>query len=535
VLSLEPGFDLGTALDDELLVWLSRVLQHEVNLYWGSSIDASSKRELFSAGLLPERIPGEMHARLVLLRHDLAWRTSEAGGTRYLELYAPLPIPGAGDGEPRLFLSLPLLAQQQELARELGDLRRRALLLTAGLFLLAAALGSRLAGTFTRPIQELVEGTRRIAAGATSLDLAPGEQELAALVDAIDDMARRIAEGRARLLREKQVVDRMVDNITSGVVSLDREGRVLLANRVAGDLLGTRVGEALWDRLAAGEGLGAVAAFLGRTGGEATETTVRLERGGEEREYRLAWVPVPGTGEPAALLVVEDATEVLRSQRLQAWAEMARIIAHEIKNPLTPIRLSTEHMVEVHRRDPERFAEVFERCTTNILVQVDELQEIAQEFSIYSRLPQVERQPGDVAAAVGEIVDSYRAAPPPGLSLRFDTPSAGVPARFDARLLRRAVRNLLENAVRASAGRGEVAVRVVAEGGDVVIAVADRGPGVPAELLPRIFDPYFSTHDTGTGLGLPITRRIVEEHGGTIQAHNREGGGLEVVIRFAAE
>jgi signal transduction histidine kinase len=119
--------------------------------------------------------------------------------------------------------------------------------------------------------------------------------------------------------------------------------------------------------------------------------------------------------------------------------------------------------------------------------------------------------------------------------LRFDTPSAGVPARFDARLLRRAVRNLLENAVRASAGRGEVAVRVVAEGGDVVIAVADRGPGVPAELLPRIFDPYFSTHDTGTGLGLPITRRIVEEHGGTIQAHNREGGGLEVVIRFAAE
>src|SRR5688572_10706752 len=121
-------------------------------------------------------------------------------------------------------------------------------------------------------------------------------------------MAQRIAEGRQRLLREKQVVDRMVENITSGVVSLDRSGRVLLANRVATELLGTRVGETLGERLAQEESLAAVASFLGRAGADPAEATVRLDRGGEEREYRLAWVPVPGTGEPAALLVVEDAT-----------------------------------------------------------------------------------------------------------------------------------------------------------------------------------------------------------------------------------
>jgi two-component system nitrogen regulation sensor histidine kinase NtrY len=191
-------------------------------------------------------------------------------------------------------------------------------------------------------------------------------------------------------------------------------------------------------------------------------------------------------------------------------------------------------MVEVHHRDPERFDAVFERCSANILAQVDELQEIAQEFSIYSRLPRVEKKPGDLAAAVGELVDSYAAAPPPGVTLRFEADGGGVPVRFDARLLRRAVRNLLENALRASAGRGEVLVRVARDGAEASIAVADRGPGVAPDQLPRIFDPYFSTHDTGTGLGLPIARRIVEEHGGTIQALPRAGGGLEVVIRLPA-
>ena len=530
VVSLEPGFGIETALDDELLVWLSRVLHHEVNLYWGSTINASSKRELFSAALLPERIPGDIYAQLVLLGHDLAWRTSRAGGTGYLELYAPLRIPGAGEGKPRLFLSLPLLAQQQELQSELAELRRRAVLLTAAIFLVAAAIGGRLAGTFTRPIQQLVEGTRRIAGGATSLDLAPSEQELAALVAAIDDMARRIAEGRQRLVREKQVVERMVENVNSAVVSLDERGRVLLANRLAGELLGAGVGDPLRETLAARPELAPVAAFLAGVGGDLAETTVRLLRGGDEREVRLAWVPVPGEGEPSALLVVEDVTEVLRSQRLQAWAEMARIIAHEIKNPLTPIRLSTEHMVEVHQRDPAHFAGVFERCTRNILRQVDELQQIAQEFSVYSRIPRLDAQPGDLAATVGEVVETYSAASPAGVEVRFAAPPAALPARFDARLLRRALRNLMENALRASGGRGEVEVQLEQRDGTAAITVADRGPGVPAELLQRIFDPYFSTHDTGTGLGLPITRRIVEEHGGTIAAKNRIGGGLEVVI-----
>ncbi len=535
LLNLQPGYGFDTILGDRLLIHLAEIVHREVNLYYGSSIYSSSKHELFTAGLLPNRIPGESYSRLALLGDRLSSRTNRIGGANYLEVYAPLRLPGEPAGEERLFLSMPLLAQQEETEAVLANLRRHALLATAALFGLLVAVGTRLARNFTRPLMELVDGTRRIAAGAPSLDLSPSELELAALVEAVDEMARRIAEGRERLLREKQVVERMVENITSGVVSLDADGRVLMRNRVAAEMLGAEVGESLERVAVENERLAPVSSFLAAAGREMARATVRLAAPDGEREWSIVWVPLPGAGEPAALLVLEDATEVLRGQRLLAWAEMARIIAHEIKNPLTPIRLSAEHMREVWRRDPDRFDGVFERCTTNILSQVEELRTIASEFSAYSALLEIDPKPGDLSAAVADLVEGYRAAPPAGVSLDLET-DGPLPARFDAKLLQRAVRNILDNALRAAAaGGGHVTVRVGKENGAARIAVLDDGPGVRPENLLRIFDPYFSTHDTGTGLGLPIARRVVEEHGGAITARNRAEGGLEVAITLPVQ
>ncbi|MFL6260497.1 MAG: ATP-binding protein [Thermoanaerobaculia bacterium] len=538
LLEMPPGFGVDTVFGDQLLIYTSGIVRHEVNLYWGSAVHASSRHELFTAGLLPKRIPGEIYRRLALSGYGLDSRSNRVGETTYLEMYAPLRVPGGGpSGDERLFLSIPLLAQQEEGARQLAQLRRQGLLVTAALFTLLVAVGRRLARNFTRPLMQLVEGTRRIAAGAPSLDLAPTELELALLVEAVDEMARKIADARERLVREKQVSERMVENITSGVVSLDRDRRVLMHNRVAAGLLGAEVGENLEAAVARWERLRPVADFLRAAGDGMDRATVRLAsaEGGGEREWSLVWVPLPGAGEPSALLVVEDATEVLRSQRLLAWAEMARMIAHEIKNPLTPIRLSAEHMMEVYRHDPDHFDRVFERCTNNILTQVDELRSIASEFSAYSSIPRIDPKPADLVASMADLVEGYRAAPPPGVSVDFEVdsePEAGeIVTRFDAKLLQRAVRNLIENALRAtSASGGKVTVRMDRRNGLARIAVLDSGPGVPPELLARIFDPYFSTHDTGTGLGLPIARRIAEEHGGGITARNRPEGGLEVVV-----
>ncbi|MEO8503681.1 MAG: ATP-binding protein [Acidobacteriota bacterium] len=542
LLTLDPGFGLDTTLDDDLLLWLSAVVHHEVNLYWGSTVYASSKRELFTAGLLPKRIPGDIYSRLALQGYDVASKTGHTGEVSYLEIYAPLRMPdgnnGTRDAAEGLTLSMPLLAQQEETQTAIAYLHRQALLGASALFILLVAVGGRLAQNFTRPLQELVQGTQRIAAGASSLGLAPTELELAALVEAVDRMARRIAEAREDLVRGKHVLENMVENVTAGVVSLDREQRAILHNRVAAELLGVSAGEALATSLAKRPGLAPVAEWLRgisrgsvKPGGtEPQRTAMKLRTPEGEREWTLVWVQVPGAGEPSALFVVEDATEILRGQRLEAWAEMARMIAHEIKNPLTPIRLSAEHMREVYASAPERFAEVFERCTTNILGQVEDLRQIASEFSTYSRIPKLALADGDLVPAVRRIVEGYQAAPPPGVEIELQESTPHLLSRFDERMLGRAVRNLLENAVRASAGQGTVRITVERVGDQARVVVADRGPGVPAELLPRIFDPYFSTHDTGTGLGLPIARRIVEEHGGGVAAYNGPGGGLEVVI-----
>ncbi|MEM9291912.1 MAG: ATP-binding protein [Acidobacteriota bacterium] len=592
---LRAGIAVEASTFETALGDLAALVSHDVNLYWGGveTEIASSRPELFTAGLLPKRMPGPVYSRLVLERYNQSSRTNEVDGVPYLELYAPVSLPGASAAAPpQLFVSLPLLAQEQELAAQLGGLRRQSFLITALLFTLLMTLSARLARGFAAPITELVAGTRRIAQGEASLEVEPRDLELADLARAIDEMARRIDQGRRRLLREKHVVERIVEHITSGVVSLDAEGRVLMGNRVAQDMLGVEVGESLHRALSAhgssetagasrqasievpgaervsavessaiaplavdpsviqpvaeppmeaeGEADGSldlapIGRFLStvrRAPRRPHQATVNLlpADGGEGQEWSLIWVPVPGDGEPSALLVVEDATEVLRSQRLQAWAEMARIIAHEIKNPLTPIRLSAEHMSLVKQESPEQFDAVFERCVHNILRQVEELREIATEFSTYSSILTIEPSRGDLVAAARELVESYRAAPPPGVEVRFESDLDELETRFDDRLMSRAVRNLMENAVRASGDGGDVVLRVALQGEEIALIVQDTGPGVEADHLPRIFDPYFSTHDSGTGLGLPIARRVVEAHGGSLSARNRSRRGLEVTI-----
>jgi two-component system nitrogen regulation sensor histidine kinase NtrY len=311
---------------------------------------------------------------------------------------------------------------------------------------------------------------------------------------------------------------------------------VLLANRVAIDLVGAQIGEELDAAVSRQERLAPLSAFLRDVDrARVVQQTVTL-RGPDdsEQEWSLVWAPLPGAGEPTALLVLEDVTEVLRGQRLLAWAEMARMIAHEIKNPLTPIRLSAEHMREVYAGDPESFGEVFESCTSNILHQVGELQEIASEFSSYSRIPRIELRPGDLTGVVAGIVDGYRAASPRGIRIDLKNRSETVRATFDAKLIGRAVRNFIENALRVTPDGGAIEVAVESADGGVRVIVADTGPGVRPGLLKRIFEPYFSTHDSGTGLGLPIARRIAEEHGGRVTARNRAEGGLEVVIWLPA-
>lgn len=531
LLRLEPGFGLETLLDGQKLEELAEVVQHQVNFYWDGRVRASSQQELFTSGLLPARIPGEIFARLQLLGYRAASRTRIQGDAAYSELYAPLLLPGTSSGAD-LFISIPLLAQEREVSEELDRLRARAALATALLVLLVLAAGSRLTKSFTRPLEELIAGTRRIARGARSAGVRPRDAELASLAEAIDVMAERIASQREELLREKDLVDGIVENITSAVVSVDEEGRVALQNGTAAQLLRTRVGESLIETLGAEGGETDELVRLVKSGPRLARSSLRLtSEDGQPLEWSAAWIPFSGGKGRAGLLVVEDATDLLRAERLEAWAEMARIIAHEIKNPLTPIRLSAEHLRQVRSSAPERLDAIFDRCIDNILTQVEELRQIAGEFSTFSRIPDAELEILDLRELVVELVEEYGTGA--AGRVRWVAGHDTVPCRLDRRLLRRGLRNIVENALRAMGGSGELEVHLeVDERSAPLVRVLDQGPGVRPDHLARIFEPYFSTSEGGTGLGLAITRRIVEEHGGTIEARNRDEGGLEVRIRF---
>jgi nitrogen fixation/metabolism regulation signal transduction histidine kinase len=220
------------------------------------------------------------------------------------------------------------------------------------------------------------------------------------------------------------------------------------------------------------------------------------------------------------MLIAEDVTEILQANRLEAWGEMARQVAHEIKNPLTPIQLTAEHLRAVADRDDPKLPAIVRSAVDNILRQVVTLRETSKEFSDYASLRQPHRKPIDLKKLLGDIASDY--ATSRGFLAEI-APSTPDNFSADPRLLRGAIANLIENALQA-APNGRVRLGAEAFDSKVVISVEDNGPGVPAEVLEKIFDPYFSTKSTGTGLGLAIARKAIEDHGGSVHAENLHPG-----------
>jgi nitrogen fixation/metabolism regulation signal transduction histidine kinase len=225
--------------------------------------------------------------------------------------------------------------------------------------------------------------------------------------------------------------------------------------------------------------------------------------------------------------------ELERTHRLAAWTDMARQVAHEVKNPLTPIQLSAEHLRRVYGDPSVDFASTLETCTQAILKQVRTLRGIVSEFSAFARPPEVQRDPLDVAALVAETLRPYQAALPPGISIDLEV--APVPAvRGDRRMLERVVVNLVENALQAVGEAGKVIVAVTPTDGGrgVRIAVADSGPGIDAETQRQIFRRFFSTKEGGSGLGLALVRKIARDHGGDIQIESQPGKGTRALVEL---
>jgi signal transduction histidine kinase len=509
-----------TGLTDGVLYWLRRIVGQEIHVYRDGRLQASSTRELFDSGLLPPRLDGEVQRRLVDegLPHLVV--PMSIGSTDILVAYAP--VRRSGDPPSRMTVAVPLVLEQRQIARALSRVGEMILLATVALVGLLAVAAALLARTVARPVRDLVAATAEIAAGDYATRLEPAtEDEVAELVHGFNTMASALARQRADLERRRDYIETLLRHAPTGVISLDAGNRVVTLNPAATELLPS-------VRLQVGDDLNAVLAdsrefeplSRGLREARAGEPVDVDLVGDEPRRLRGVRVELRKTdGERfGTLILLEDVTDLMRSNQLAAWAEMARAIAHEIKNPLTPIQLSTEHLARLLADRPEKPTEEEQACLETIIKQVRALYDIAGEFSAYAKLPVLAPEPIDPVAFMRGVVAPYRAAKPTGITIA-ESYGETTSIAADPKVLSRAVINLIENALQAMPDGGTLTVGVDAGERDsrVALSVADTGPGLGREVRRRLFEPYFSTKSSGTGLGLAIARRVVEAHGGTIE------------------
>ncbi|MGB6604630.1 MAG: ATP-binding protein [Steroidobacteraceae bacterium] len=430
---------------------------------------------------------------------------------------------------------------------------RLTLTLVLLLAMLAAIYGAIYsAQRLVKPVQDLIAGTRAVGKGdlETRLPL-PSRDEMGFLVHSFNDMTKRLRRARAEATESQQAVERererlaiILARLSTGVLAVDRALTVRMANQAAGAILGTELsaaaGKALPELAAGNERLGQFVAALAvrfAAGREEWREQLDLDSATGRRALMCACTPLPGEGSGMGFVIVfDDITALLQAQRDAAWGEVARRLAHEIKNPLTPIQLSAERL---RRRllagMSERDAEILERGTRTIVQQVETMQQMVNAFSEYARAPEMQITRFNLNQLVSEVADLYRSqAPRTRIRLELDEHLGEIEA--DRGRVRQILNNLVTNALEALDGLAQPALEIATwldtggEADHALVTVCDNGPGFPRELLGRVFDPYVTSKPKGTGLGLAIVKKIVEEHGGRIDADNLPEGGARVRV-----
>lgn len=431
-------------------------------------------------------------------------------------------------------------------------------LITAVIVFLAYWMGVYIANGMTRPVQELVEATRAVADGNLDIHLeSRSADEIGMLVQSFNRMTEdlrtkqlalnssnlELSRINQEIERRRQYMEIVLRNVAAGVVSVDREGIVRtintsaerLINATPGDVMGRNYRDVLKDGHL--EMVTESLKDLALSRNDSINRQVTLEVRGTRLVLNLHLTmlrdekgKILGT-----VLVLDDLTQMMRAQRMAAWREVARRIAHEIKNPLTPIQLSAQRL---RKRYLSRFSEdetVFDECTEMIIKSVDELKTLVNEFSNFARMPAIQPELHDLNTLIRETLTLYQEGHL-GVVFSFIQDDCLPRLTIDRDQIKRVIINLLENAVAAMGESGNINLtsRYNSELKIVELAIADDGPGISTEDKPRLFEPYFSTKKTGTGLGLAIVSSVISDHGGFVRVRDNKPKGAIFVIELPA-
>lgn len=399
--------------------------------------------------------------------------------------------------------------------------------------------GIAVADRLVRPIRQLIGAADEVATGNldVSVPVRPSDGDVASLGDTFNNMLLELKSQRNELLSAKDLIDErrrfseaVLEGVTAGVIGVDAEGIVTIVNRSAETMLGIPAETAIGQNLSVLLPLVGRAFEIGRMSDKsAYREQVTFSRLGAERTYNIQVTMEEEDNDTAAksyVVTVDDITDLVQAQRTSAWADVARRIAHEIKNPLTPIQLSAERIKRRYGKVITEDREVFDQCTDTIIRQVGDIGRMVDEFSSFARMPKPEMKELDLREALREASFLVEVSRP---DITFERSFGDKPLKgtFDSRLLAQAFGNVIKNASEAMEGversdgtANAIRIRAERQGDSIRVDVMDNGKGLPREHRQRLLEPYMTTRDKGTGLGLAIVKKIVEDHGGHLELHD---------------
>jgi two-component system nitrogen regulation sensor histidine kinase NtrY len=412
---------------------------------------------------------------------------------------------------------------------------------------MALWIALRISSGITDPIQNLAQATERVATGDLDIKVETNrDDEIGTLVNSFNNMVKKLKDSEEKLRSayhksegQRLYMENILGNINSGVIMLDTTGNISMINDAACSILNIKSGEFInkgykdiVEKIRSEELQNLVKGIEGKEF-RPVKKDVKAIIGGRKRILSIFITSLRDSQKYIGLLVVfDDLTEIIEAEKAFTWQEMARNVAHEIKNPLTPIKLSTERMIKKWERGDADFDQVLHRSAKTIIKEVDSLKRLVDEFSRFGKMPEINKTPTYISTIIDEVVNLYKGYK--DVEINVSMPDNPPMVELDGEQFRRVMINILDNAIQAVAddGRIDVIIKFDIPSNRAYIEIADNGPGIKDEDKDKLLLPYFSTRKDGTGLGLAIANRIVAEHRGYIRVRDNEPEGTIFTIEI---
>jgi len=525
-------------INDEVIKWVSNTINYDINLYKGFILESTSRRELFSSGLLNTILNGNAYFDLKLKNLPYSTSTENIGTLKYQTIYASLKL----QNQTERIISLPVIIPKEALDLELAKFYEKILLSLALIFILSTILISLITKKLSEPIQSLIQATQKISKGNFKISLPKfKDYEFNSIKDSFEYMATNLDLTLDNLTQRQKYIETIITNVTNGVIAISSNGNINLINQAAIKMLHINSDKInnIYEFVSKNENLLPLQNTINKFKENITSTqsqTIEITIDNKNYYYKLSWVPLTqlfSTND--ILIIIEDLTDVVSSNKLSAWAEMAKRVAHEIKNPLTPMQLAIEHLYKVFKDSPENYEQVLELCYHTITKQINILKNTINQFSLFGAEIPSKKQKIKLDNFFSSLIENYKFHLKDKIEFQLDIQNNIPDVFWDINKMQKAFTNIIENSIQAIPDKGNIKIKIYLQNSTLFIEITDDGKGIEPSFLNKIFEPYFTTKDHGTGLGLVITKKFIEEHNGTISISSSLNKGTTVKISFNLE